>query len=267
MLYPNGMRVHRPATVISGSLATSGAFYRQGIAGARYNVYVSETRDPTSGQFEGMAPNGSPTLPIVPGAMAARIAVATMAEGVCSLLQGGPMEGTASVAELTGTSGLSLVVGLEGTAAVATLTGNGMVLRLTVGLDGSGSWSLTGTPNLAMIVPFEGTGSVASMDGAGTDLKGLLALEGEWTPFSELSPESLAAAVWNSLVAQYGDAGTMGNALGLASSGGVDYSALAAAVLAAAQAAPIHADMRKTNGTALQGDGTESDKFRSELVP
>lgn len=40
-----------------------------------------------------------------------------------------------------------------------------------------------------------------------------------------------------------------------------------AATLAAAQVTPIHADMRKTNGTALQGDGTEADKFRSVLVP
>jgi len=37
--------------------------------------------------------------------------------------------------------------------------------------------------------------------------------------------------------------------------------------LAAAQATPIHADMRKTVGTELHGDGTETDKFRSILVP
>jgi len=44
-------------------------------------------------------------------------------------------------------------------------------------------------------------------------------------------------------------------------------SSLPAAVLSAAQAAPIHADMRNTVGTPLQGDGTEADKFRSTLVP
>lgn len=42
---------------------------------------------------------------------------------------------------------------------------------------------------------------------------------------------------------------------------------VAAAVLSAAQSTPIYADMRKTVGTALQGDGTELDKFRSVLVP
>lgn len=41
---------------------------------------------------------------------------------------------------------------------------------------------------------------------------------------------------------------------------------IAAAVLAAAQATPIHSDMRKSVGTLLKGDGTEADKFRSTLV-
>jgi hypothetical protein len=42
---------------------------------------------------------------------------------------------------------------------------------------------------------------------------------------------------------------------------------VAAAVLSAAQANPINANMVETVGTALQGDGTEADKFRSVLVP
>lgn len=41
---------------------------------------------------------------------------------------------------------------------------------------------------------------------------------------------------------------------------------IAAAILAAAQITPIHADMKKTNGQAIIGDGTEADKFRSHLV-
>lgn len=41
----------------------------------------------------------------------------------------------------------------------------------------------------------------------------------------------------------------------------------ASATLAAAQVTPIHSDTRKTVGTALHGDGSEADKFRSVLVP
>jgi hypothetical protein len=44
-------------------------------------------------------------------------------------------------------------------------------------------------------------------------------------------------------------------------------AASAAAILVAAQAAPIHANMIETVSTELQGDGTESNKFRSVLVP
>lgn len=40
----------------------------------------------------------------------------------------------------------------------------------------------------------------------------------------------------------------------------------AAAVLAAAQAAPIHADVKRTNGETIIGDGSENNKFRSHLV-
>lgn len=42
---------------------------------------------------------------------------------------------------------------------------------------------------------------------------------------------------------------------------------IAAAVLALAQVTPIHADMKKTNGQTLIGDGSEGNRFRSHLVP
>jgi hypothetical protein len=44
-------------------------------------------------------------------------------------------------------------------------------------------------------------------------------------------------------------------------------SSIAAAILSAATTTPIAANMKKTNDQTLIGDGTESDKFRSILVP
>lgn len=44
-------------------------------------------------------------------------------------------------------------------------------------------------------------------------------------------------------------------------------AAVSAQILADAATTPIHADMRRTVGTGLQGDGTDADKFRSVLVP
>ena len=176
---------------------------------------------------------------------------------------------------------LSMVVSMAGTAAVVTLTGDNMVLRMTVGLNGTGAFQLTGTNNLALIVPFEGIGSVVTMGVGSTDLRELLSLSGEWTPFTELSPEGLANAVWSSLVSQYQDDGTMGKALSTASSGGVDLGALAAAVwtyatrnmpaaerdaaaaavIAAAQATPIDANIKEVNDTTIDGAGTAGDPW------
>lgn len=55
-------------------------------------------------------------------------------------------------------------------------------------------------------------------------------MQGEWTPFTELSPENLARAVWEAIASEYNDTGTMGNKLNTASSGGVDMTALSQAV-------------------------------------
>lgn len=196
--------------------------------GDRLNKFVGEASPTkTASTPDGYGMRGY-VPPITAGSMSASKPLATI-EGAGNLLQGGPMEGTAAVVEMTGEAGLSMIVSMSGTSTVVTLTGNSMVLALTIGLDGSGSWSLTGTSGLSMIVPFEGSGSVASLTGT-SDLRGILSMSGEWTPFTELSPEGLARAVWNSVLAQYQTDGTAGKALSTASSGGVDLNALAAAV-------------------------------------
>lgn len=140
------------------------------------------------------------------------------------LLKGGPMEGDGTLT-LTQTGGLSVVVSMTGTAAVVSVSADGMVLRLTIGMDGSGSWSLTGAPNLAMIVPFGGSGSF-SFTGA-ADLRGRLAMIGEWTPFTELSPENLADKVLDAL-----------------------------------NATTIPVDVQKINGADVLGAGTSGDLWR-----
>jgi len=47
---------------------------------------------------------------------------------------------------------------------------------------------------------------------------------------TELTTDSIAAAVWNAISSSFNDAGTMGNKLNTASSGGVDMDALAQTV-------------------------------------
>jgi hypothetical protein len=62
------------------------------------------------------------------------------------------------------------------------------------------------------------------------DISAIANITADITPFTELSPEGLAASVWNAVADAYNTSGTMGQKLNLASSGGVDYAALAAAV-------------------------------------
>jgi len=102
---------------------------------------------------------------------------------------------------------------------------------------------------------------------------------------SVLTPASIAASVWSAVAADHITAGSMGNKLNSAASGGVDYSALGAAVwasvsrtltagaapdttaianavLAALNATTIPVDTKKMNGATLLGDGTSGNKWR-----
>lgn len=195
-LWPNGR--HMTRSTYKGFGVAPGLDARIKAKGDRMNCFVNASFARTASTPDGYDLKG--TVPAIrAGSMSALRTIATLAEGPSNLLQGGPMEGTGAVATLTGEGGVSLVVGMEGTATVVSLTSDNLVLKLTIGLNGTGSISLTGTNNLALIVPFEGIGSVAQFTGT-SDLRGRLSLAGEWTPFTDLSPEGLAIAVWERII-------------------------------------------------------------------
>lgn len=119
-----------------------------------------------------------------------------------------------------------LIVGATGTA--------------TISIDGSavivGSITGSGTATIAIDAAAV-IGAIASLTGSATltidghsAIMGLGYLTGSTLETGELTPASIAAAVWNALLANHQSDGSAGKALGLASSGGVDYNALAAAV-------------------------------------
>lgn len=195
-LYPNGRHLTRsPGRHFGPSVGLD--VYARG-RGDRLNRFVSDTHARTASTPDGYDVHG--TVPAIKaGAMAARKPFAVV-DGSANLLNGGPMTATAALCTVDSSAGLSLVVGLAGTALVLTVTGDGGTLSLTIGLDGTASMAFTGGGALSMIVPFEGTGSVASVTGT-ADLRGILSMAGEWTPFTELSPEGLAQAVLAALLA------------------------------------------------------------------
>lgn len=122
----------------------------------------------------------------------------------------GALTGSGSV-----TAGLSSVVGLVGA-----LTGTGSVAGALVGttklaaaLGGTGSVS-AGLGALAyMVGSLSGSGSVTG------NLKGKALMEAAITSLTELSPENLAASVWNAVAASYNATGSMGEKLNDAGSG------------------------------------------------
>lgn len=194
--WPNGTKVFLAERRLGGHQSVLTLPLR---AGGRLGVFTAWPK--TSSVPDGYAMHGTTTPPYTAGGMSSWQRGSVTLTGTGALIQGGPMTGTGTVATLTGEAGLSLVVSLEGTAVVATLTGTGLVLSLTIGLNGEGSWALSGDGAvLALLVPMTGTGTVATLDGTGTDLRGRLSLQGEWTPFTALSPEGLAAAVWSSVL-------------------------------------------------------------------
>ena len=220
-LYPNG---HINA---AGYLLNIGSYLplTQFNAQSRQRINNFSRLSPTSSHPEGAAPRAAAWLPIKAGGMSGVARIEAQSAG--ELLQGGPMEGSGSMSFTSDAAGLSLTVSMSGNGLLTWTTPQG-VLRLTVGLDGAGSFTLTGTSGLSMVVPFEGSGSFAM--GGTSDLRGRLSMQGQWTPFTELSPQNLAAAVWDAVASQYNDPGTMGARVNSAATGGVDLNALAQAV-------------------------------------
>jgi len=259
MIYPNGQRVLcYPGRHLAGSLAASGALAYGGLRGARLNRYASDVQAKTAGVPDGY---NAPALPLKPGGMAAAPKAFAAVRGAGSMLSASVMSGTASIT-ITGNNGsMGLVVRMSGSAVLVSLTAGAGVMNLTLGMAGTGSVaSLSGAGNMSLVVPFAGEGTVVHLTGSG-NLKGIATMQGEWTPYAELSPQSLANAVWDTLAIQNNEAGSMGAKLNTASSGGVDLNALAAAVLATLQANAIPVNMVQVKGQMISGSGSEADPW------
>jgi hypothetical protein len=205
-----------------------------------------------------------------------------------SMLRGFPISGTAGLTIETNTPEGQLIVSGTGTATVVINT-NAPLLTASVGGTGSAEFSIT--TNIPVL------GAKASGSGAATisistnvpvifplndasplrEGSATITLTGTLTPYAigqmngttdvttELTAESISASVWNAILADFNENGTAGKALASAGSGGVDLEALAAAILAAAQVTPIHADVQKMNGATVYGTGVEADKWRGNV--
>lgn len=131
-----------------------------------------------------------------------------------------------------------------------------LIANLEALLIGSGdvTASAAGLADLAAML--SGSGGVLPNNTALADLSATL------RGYGELTPEGLRDSVWNALLSQYQANGTAGKALSLASSGGIDYAALAAAILAAAAIDPIASNVKQVNDLDIDGSGTSGDPWK-----
>jgi len=162
--------------------------------------------EPKSGVPDGYRPPYTWVLPQKPGSLGSRNIITGT-----GTFQGSGAMGVNGAATIAGSGSLSATGALI-VSAIASLAGTGSistadllaVLQATATLSGSGT--LAGTADALGWV-------LASMTGTGT-LTGTRyatgALEADITPFTTLSPENLALAVWSAVAADNNDTGTMG---------------------------------------------------------
>lgn len=151
---------------------------------------------------------------------------------VGTLLATRAVEGSATLT-LEATGDVKAVAAIAG-AATITLAATGSMLGLAQ-VAGSASLFLSATGNMGALAAVKGEANIAltcsSTMGAQAAVAGTAhfsgAAEGE-----QLTGAGIATAVWNAAAAAYNAPGTMGSKVNTASSGGVDLSALAAAVWA-----------------------------------
>lgn len=176
--------------------------------------FTADAWDKKSGIPDGYRPPYTWLLPLEAGALSSRNIIA----GSGSLTASGAM-GVNGSAALTGSGSLTATGALI-VSAVAALTGSGSlsanilaVLNAVAALTGSGTLAGAMTAKGALLAALAGIGSLSAPGYA----RGHMAAD--ISPFTELSPENLAASVWNAVAADYNAVGTMGEKLNDAGSG------------------------------------------------
>lgn len=135
------------------------------------------------------------------------------------------LTGSGTISEAVGTLIINLVASIsgEGTISDADMQAFLFALADLVGEGGITDADLDGIGEL-----------IAALEGAGVIISTLTG-EGELgasiTAYGALTPEGIRDAIWGAAAASYNVSGTMGQKLNSAASGGVDYNALAEAVL------------------------------------
>lgn len=149
------------------------------------------------------------------GGMASRNIIAGTGSVAATLISSTPMAASLSGAGQVTTAALSVVIQLSAAlAGVGSLSGSAVgSLGLVAALGGVGQVTAALKVVSGLVASLAGTGSVSA------NLKGYANMEADILPYTDLSPQALSAAVWNSVLASYQQSGSTGAALYDASQG------------------------------------------------
>ena len=203
-----------PLRQIGGSTGTFRAMWRRG---DRMNQSVGQgITSQLAGVPSGHLAPSAWVLPYRPGAMSAFTAcVVTLTPGTLNLAAGINLDGTSTVTFTVGPSDGQLVVSAVGSTSITFSTAANLAGALSA--QGATSFSFTvPSATLGAIVDAQGSAPITWSLSATPRATG--SLSGDITPFTELSPQSLANAVWSALANAYTGAGTMGELLNSAGS-------------------------------------------------
>lgn len=155
-------------------------------------------------------------LPYKPGAMSAFTSCQVrVTPGTLSLAAGRNLDGGTTVTFTVNPADGQLVVSAVGSTSVT----------FSAAANLAGALSAQGSTSFSVTVPNATLGAIVNAQGGAPITWSLSAtpraignLSGDITPFTELSPQSLADAVWSALANAYSSAGTMGELLNSAGS-------------------------------------------------
>lgn len=175
------------------------------------NFYSGDTVDSNFDQKkrDGFPTGTNPPYSFILGDKGALLSSTTTTKGLSTVVSGLSM-GKALSADLSGSttmeSGMSLIIqlacnALGSSTLSASISGT---IQLAASLAGSGNISASLGLLASVVCQMTGSTSMSS------NLRGTLSLEANITPFTELSPENLAASVWNAVASSFNSAGTMG---------------------------------------------------------
>lgn len=172
---------------------------------------------------DGFPTGTNPPYSLVIGAKGGLLSATTTISGTSSTTISMAM-GLAAQCDITGsgtiTGSLSLVIQLACNLLASGTISASLVGKLEMASALAGEGDIAASLNLIAFVVSELTGS-GDIEGT---FKGYASLSADISSTSTLSPENLAAAVWNSIAASFNTAGTMGAKMNSAASAGDPWS-------------------------------------------